>query len=49
MLEASTTPDLVELTRRVMEAANRHDLDAVMRPDFYWDSERAFADLGLKE
>jgi ketosteroid isomerase-like protein len=25
-----TTPDLVELTRQVLEAASRHDLDAVM-------------------
>ena len=29
MPEESTTPDLVELTRRSVEAANRRDLDAV--------------------
>jgi hypothetical protein len=29
MSEESTTPDLVELTRRSVEAANRRDLDAV--------------------
>jgi ketosteroid isomerase-like protein len=40
MSEESTTPDLVELTRRVMEASNRHDLDTVMQfyaPDAVWD------------
>jgi ketosteroid isomerase-like protein len=40
MPEESTTPNLVELTRRMMEAANRHDLDTVMRfyaPDAVWD------------
>jgi ketosteroid isomerase-like protein len=30
MSEESTTPDLVELTRHALEAANRHDLDAMM-------------------
>jgi ketosteroid isomerase-like protein len=30
MSEESTTPDLVELTRRQFEAANRRDMDAVM-------------------
>jgi uncharacterized protein (TIGR02246 family) len=30
MSEESTTPELVELVRRAFEAANRHDLDAVM-------------------
>src|SRR2546421_10023203 len=30
MSEASTTPDLVELTRRAFEAGSRHDIDAVM-------------------
>ena len=30
MSEESTTPDLVELTRRAFEAANRRDLDAVI-------------------
>ena len=29
MAQESTTPDLVELTRRSIEAANRRDLDAV--------------------
>jgi ketosteroid isomerase-like protein len=28
MSEGSTTPDLVELTRRVFDAGSRHDLDA---------------------
>ena len=30
MSDESTTPDLVALTRRVVESANRRDLDAVM-------------------
>ena len=30
MSEESTTPDLVELAKRVVEAASRHDLDGVM-------------------
>jgi ketosteroid isomerase-like protein len=30
MSEESTTPDLVELTRRAFDAGNRHDLDALM-------------------
>jgi hypothetical protein len=30
MSEESTTPDLVELTRRAWKAANRHDLDMLM-------------------
>ena len=30
MPEEATTPDLVELTRRAFEAANRRDLDAVI-------------------
>jgi ketosteroid isomerase-like protein len=40
MSQESTTPDLVALTQRMMEAANRHDLDTVMRfyaPDAVWD------------
>jgi uncharacterized protein (TIGR02246 family) len=40
MSEESTTPDLVELVRRQAEAANRRDLDAVMRsfaPDAVFD------------
>jgi ketosteroid isomerase-like protein len=38
--EESATPDLVELTRRALEAANRHDLDTLMdsyAPDAVWD------------
>jgi ketosteroid isomerase-like protein len=41
MSEESTTPDLVELTRRATEATNRRDLDAVMsfyRPDSVWET-----------
>jgi ketosteroid isomerase-like protein len=40
MSEESTTPDLVELTRRALEAANRHDLDTLMdsyAPGAVWD------------
>jgi ketosteroid isomerase-like protein len=40
MSRESTTRDLVALTQRMMEAANRHDLDTVMRfytPDAVWD------------
>ena len=40
MSEESTTPNVVELTRRMMEAANRHDLGTVMQfqaPDGVWD------------
>jgi hypothetical protein len=43
MIEESTTPDLVELTRRNLEAANRHDLDAFMSvfaPDAVYDASR---------
>jgi ketosteroid isomerase-like protein len=45
MPEESTTPDLVELVRRAFEAANRHDVHAVMgfyAPDAVWD----LSDLG---
>jgi ketosteroid isomerase-like protein len=41
MPEESTTPDLVELVRVVTDAADRRDLDAVMRffaPDAVWDA-----------
>src|SRR3979409_1010949 len=41
MPEESTTPDLVELTRRMFEAANRRDLDAAQSfyaPDAVWDA-----------
>jgi ketosteroid isomerase-like protein len=44
--EESTTPDLVELTRQALEAANRHDLDVAMcvyAPDAVWD----LSDVGL--
>ena len=40
MAEESTTPDLVELTRRAFEAGSNRDLDAVMSfygPDSVWD------------
>jgi len=40
MPEESTTPDLVELTRQVLDAANRHDIDALMgfyAPEAVWD------------
>ena len=40
MSEESTTPDLVELTRRFVEAWNRRDLDAWMgffAPDAVWE------------
>jgi ketosteroid isomerase-like protein len=40
MSEESTTPDLVELTRRLYETADVGDFDAMMRffaPDAVWD------------
>ena len=40
MSQESTTPDVAELTRLMMEAANRHDLGIVMQfhaPDAVWD------------
>ncbi|HMD52734.1 MAG TPA: nuclear transport factor 2 family protein [Solirubrobacteraceae bacterium] len=40
MAERSTTPDLVELSRRQFAAGNRHDADAVLSnyvPDAVWD------------
>ncbi len=43
MAEESATPDLVELVRRQIEAANRHDLDAFMSlcpPDGVYDASR---------
>ena len=43
MADESTTPDLVELTRRAVECASRGDLDAVMgffAPDAVWESWR---------
>jgi ketosteroid isomerase-like protein len=46
MPEDSTTPDLVELTRRSFEAANRHDVDAIMgfhAPEAVWD----LSDMGI--
>jgi ketosteroid isomerase-like protein len=46
MPEESTTPDLVVLTRRMLQAANRHDRDAVMNfyaPEAVWD----LSDVGL--
>jgi ketosteroid isomerase-like protein len=41
MSEESTTPDLVELTRRYLEAANRRDFDAILSflaPDVVWEA-----------
>ena|SRR5436189_3975423 len=38
--EESTTPDLVELVRKQVEAVNRHDFDAMLSswsPDSVWD------------
>ena len=46
MVEESTTPDLVELTRALFEASKRHDLDAYMgffAPDAVFD----LSDLGI--
>jgi ketosteroid isomerase-like protein len=43
MSDESTTPDLVEMTHRQFEAANRHDLDAFMSvfaPDAVYDASR---------
>jgi len=43
MSEKSTTPDLLELAGRQLEAANRHDLDAFMSvfaPDAVYDASR---------
>ena len=40
MSQESTSPDLVELNRRLLEAGNRHDFDAVMSfyaPDAVWE------------
>ena len=44
--EESTTPDLVELTRRAFEVVGSHDVDAIMNffgPGAIWDLN----DLGL--
>lgn len=41
MSEQSVTPDLVELTRRIFEAADRRDFDAVLSfcaPDAVWEA-----------
>ena len=41
MAEDSTTPDLVELTRRMFDAANRRDLDVTQKffaPDAFWET-----------
>jgi ketosteroid isomerase-like protein len=46
MSEESTTPDPVELVRRIFEAVDRADLDAVMgfwAPDAVWD----FSQIGI--
>jgi ketosteroid isomerase-like protein len=44
MSEESTTPDLVELTRRAVEAANRRDLDAVIG---FFASDTVFEGRGV--
>jgi ketosteroid isomerase-like protein len=44
MSQESMTPDLVELTRRIFEAADRRDSDAIMQyfaPDAVWDLSSA--------
>ena len=46
MPEESTTPDLVELTRRAYESFSRRDLDAVMR-DYDHDSVFDLSPAGL--
>jgi ketosteroid isomerase-like protein len=48
-MSESTTPDLVELTRRQSEALNRHDLDAVTRffAPVLWDTSAV--GLGIYE
>jgi ketosteroid isomerase-like protein len=41
MHEESTTPDLAEITRRSLDALNRHDLDSLMSyaaPDLVYDA-----------
>ena len=44
MPEESTTPDLVELLRRALEAANRRDLDAVIS---FYASDTVFEGRGV--
>jgi ketosteroid isomerase-like protein len=44
--EESTTPDLVELARRLAEAANRRDIDAILR-FFAPDAVSDMSDLGF--
>src|SRR2546421_12056238 len=44
MPEESTTPDLVELTRRVLEAANRRDFDVLMS---FFASDAVWEGAGL--
>ena len=44
MPDESTTPDLVELGSRLLEAGNRRDLDAILSffaPDAVWESGEA--------
>src|SRR6266480_619466 len=41
LMSEATTPDLVELARRSIEATNERDLDAIMAfyaPDAVWDA-----------
>ena len=50
MPEESTTPDLAEVGRRFLEAANRRDFDAVMSffaPDAVWESTYLEASEGV--
>ena len=51
MPEESTTPDLVELTRRWFEAANRRDVDAAASfyaPDAVHDFVGAYDEFGVE-
>jgi ketosteroid isomerase-like protein len=51
MSEESTTPDLVELNRRLVEAWNRRDIEAVMSffaSDAVWDRPLAPGDERLR-
>jgi hypothetical protein len=51
MPDESTTPDLVELTRRLFEAGSRHDLKAALSfyaPDAHVQQRRALVLLWVK-
>src|SRR6266550_3694542 len=48
MSQESTTPDLVELTRRMLDAASNRDFDAMLSlyaADAEWDGSRAVVQL----